>query len=102
MGRQQFLVEQGYNYHVLRDQSVDVMDDHSLTYASHEAQLYLLKQVLESVKRGDNREADDEDVALHGPSSMSSAAPTATRVPTCGVDASVAGSSMGSHRPDAA
>lgn len=62
--RQQFLVEQGYNYHVLRDHSVDRMNDQNLVYASEEAQLTLLKQVLESVKRGDGLEAEGEDVAL--------------------------------------
>lgn len=65
--RQQFLVEQGYNYHVLRDHSVERMDDRTMAYASEEAQLHLLKQVLESVRRGEGMEGEEEDVALSGP-----------------------------------
>jgi len=71
--RQQFLVEQGYNYHVLRDKSVERMDDPSLAYSNVEAQLLLLKRVLESVRRGDCAEAEEEDVALHDPTSVASA-----------------------------
>jgi len=62
--RQQFLVEQGYNYQVLRDRSVERMGDQNLMYASNEAQLTLLKQVLESVHRGEVDEAEDEELAL--------------------------------------
>jgi len=69
--RQQFLVEQGYNYHVLRDESVSRMDDKSFVYSSDEAQLQLLKQVLESVRRGEGQEVEEDDVALHDSSTTS-------------------------------
>ncbi|CAK0854708.1 unnamed protein product, partial [Prorocentrum cordatum] len=65
--RQQFLVEQGYNYHVLRDQNVDRMSDGGLTYSGEEAQLRLLKQVLESVRSGDGVELEQDEVALSAP-----------------------------------
>lgn len=67
--RQQFLVEQGYNYHVLRDSCVERMESNDLIYSSDEAQLQLLKQVLEGVRSGDSREAEDDDIALHDGSS---------------------------------
>jgi len=63
--RQQFLVEQGYNYHVLRDKSVQKMSSSSFVFASEDAQLQLLKHVLESVKRGEGAEAEEDEVALH-------------------------------------
>merc|ERR1712093_14617 len=54
--RQQFLVEQGYNYHVLRDHTVDQMNNANLVYSGEEAQSQLLAQVLESLQRGDAME----------------------------------------------
>merc|ERR1711959_584681 len=50
--RQQFLVEQGYNYHVLRDHNVDQSNNTNLVYSSDDAQSQLLTQVLESLQRG--------------------------------------------------
>jgi DNA excision repair protein ERCC-3 len=76
--RQQFLVEQGYNYHVLRDQNVDRMcdGDAGLTYSTREAQNGLLKQVLESVRAGDGLEIeqDPEEAALFGETTYPQAA----------------------------
>lgn len=60
--RQQFLVEQGYNYTVLRGQRVTEMDAKDLHYGPEEAQLELLKQVLESVRHGDATEKDEVEV----------------------------------------
>jgi len=65
--RQQFLVEQGYNYQVLRDHSVDRMVREDLAYTGEDAQLELLKQVLESVRRGEGGEGEEDEVALHDP-----------------------------------
>lgn len=76
--RQQFLVEQGYNYHVLRDDSVDRLESADLIYSGKDAQLRLLKQVLESVKRGEGLEAEEEEVALHQPTAKPPASATAT------------------------
>merc|ERR1712060_400782 len=50
--RQQFLVEQGYNYHVLRDRAAEGLGEHGMIYSDKEAQLLLLKQVMESSRRG--------------------------------------------------
>eukprot|EP00929_Paragymnodinium_shiwhaense_P122223 TRINITY_DN9483_c0_g1_i1.p1 TRINITY_DN9483_c0_g1~~TRINITY_DN9483_c0_g1_i1.p1 ORF type:complete len:973 (-),score=172.16 TRINITY_DN9483_c0_g1_i1:274-3147(-) len=72
--RQQFLVEHGYNYHVLRDESVDRLDSADLVYSSEDAQLALLKLVLESVHRGEDMEKDDEEVALSVPGTRAKAA----------------------------
>lgn len=58
--RQQFLVEQGYSYHVLRDQDVDRMIlDERLIYSPEEQQLELLKRVLETARRGEGEEAEE-------------------------------------------
>merc|ERR1711959_771300 len=48
--RQQFLVEQGYNYHVLRDHNVDQMNSADLVYSGEEAQSQLLALVLDSLQ----------------------------------------------------
>merc|ERR1712039_447764 len=69
--RQQFLVEQGYNYHVLRDHNVNRMDCENLVYSGEQAQTQLLAQVLESLRRGDATEADG-DLALHDPNAAPS------------------------------
>lgn len=58
--RQQFLVEQGYNYQVVRDHRLSRIDQQNLIYSSKESQLQLLKQVLESVRRGEAEEADED------------------------------------------
>ncbi|CAK9110686.1 General transcription and DNA repair factor IIH helicase subunit XPB2 (TFIIH subunit XPB) (ERCC3 homolog 2) (RAD25 homolog 2) (AtXPB2) (XPB homolog 2) [Durusdinium trenchii] len=57
--RQQFLVEQGYNYQVVRDYNVTRLEQQNLIYSSKDSQLQLLKQVLESVRRGEAEEADE-------------------------------------------
>jgi len=93
--RQQFLVEQGYNYHVLRDRSVERLDDASLAYAAEATQLQLLKRVLESVRRGEAGEAEEEDVALHGPLAAKSEpppAPAEERVALAGLSGGLDGS----------
>lgn len=83
--RQQFLVEQGYNYHVLRDEGAERLAAASdLWYGSEEHQLQLLKQVLESVSRGDVCEAEEEDVEAD-------AAPTQTAPPTTTASSTSAG-----------
>lgn len=64
--RQTFLVEQGYNYHVLREHNVDQMSQANLAYSGEDDQKQLLSEVLESLKRGDAFE-DEADLALHDP-----------------------------------
>jgi len=73
--RQQFLVEQGYNYQVVRDQSVARIDQQGLSYSSKESQLQLLKQVLESVRRGETEEADEDCVPQEPASRPTQTAP---------------------------
>jgi len=90
--RQQFLVEQGYNYYILRNLADKRMDNDAPTYTSEDAQLQLLKEVLETMRRGDMGEFEDEDVALHdsnaaaipkaGSAVKSEAASQAPRTPT--------------------
>mmetsp|Transcript_7857 Transcript_7857/g.18772 ORF Transcript_7857/g.18772 Transcript_7857/m.18772 type:complete len:694 (+) Transcript_7857:33-2114(+) len=77
--RQQFLVEQGYNYQVVRDHNVTRLEEQNLAYSSRDVQLQLLKQVLESVRRGEAEEAE-EDCSLQeapAPASRNNAAPPA-------------------------
>lgn len=65
--RQQFLVEQGYNYQVVRDHRLSRLDQQNLIYSSKESQLQLLKQVLESVRRGEAEEADEDFTGVAEP-----------------------------------
>lgn len=96
--RQQFLIEQGYNYLVLQDSSVDRMGgkSESLVYAGEEAELALLKQVLQSVCRGEGPEADEEDEAPAVP--VAPAAP-AERVSLSSLSGGLDGSCMVSSSP---
>lgn len=97
--RQQFLVEQGYNYHILRDHSVEKMEDGKMLYSPKDAQLRLLKQVLESVRRGEGVEGEDEEIALHGPvataaatAAAAAAGPTEQRVSMASLSGALDGS----------
>mmetsp|Transcript_117042 Transcript_117042/g.372631 ORF Transcript_117042/g.372631 Transcript_117042/m.372631 type:complete len:748 (+) Transcript_117042:594-2837(+) len=96
--RQQFLVEQGYNYHILRDESVSRMDDKSFHYSSEDAQLRLLKQVLESVRRGETVEAEEDEVPLYDPTAAPGRPATAAAAPSTSGAAPMAGGAAASSR----
>eukprot|EP00930_Biecheleria_cincta_P102545 TRINITY_DN942_c0_g1_i1.p1 TRINITY_DN942_c0_g1~~TRINITY_DN942_c0_g1_i1.p1 ORF type:complete len:554 (-),score=99.11 TRINITY_DN942_c0_g1_i1:5-1666(-) len=99
--RQQFLVEQGYNYQVLRDRSVERMDDKNLVYASQEVQLQLLKQVLESVHRGETDEADEvEDAAMQATGTGRATGAGAVAASAPAASASAAGPGGGAREDD--
>jgi len=70
--RQQFLVEQGYNYKVISDPGVflDPESEKELVFGGKESELLLLKQVIESTQRGEDKEKVDDDLALQDPSAI--------------------------------
>jgi len=93
--RQQFLVEQGYNYQVVRDHRSSRMDQQNLIYSSKESQLQLLKQVLESVRRGEAEEAEEEEAfepKIHEGKKEAAAPPTEEKVSLASLSGGLDGS----------